>query len=224
MHVELAHKLFQSLPDFDCLTELVLGALPEINDWEIVAEALTASKTLEKVTWTLIGERGDGWARALGAGLCSDTPLSSVDLRICGRMSETALQAFEKLLLNKSLFSVSVIVMGDMPDSLDLALARCLTGQTVVKSLELCVNEKPSFCCANLIERGIVKNTSLSKLVLSLRGERPENWQAIVENLNVQLAEKSTVTFEIYPNTLSQVTATQLRDFRPGVIKYGLFE
>ena len=45
-----------------------------------------------------------------------------------------------------------------------------------------------------------------------------------MENLNVQLAEKSTVTFEIYPNTLSRVTATQLRDFRPGVIKYRLFE
>ena len=224
MTVKLAHELFQNLPDFGCLTELVLAAVPEINDWEIVSEALTASKTLEKVTCTLIGERGDGWARALGAGLCADTPLSSVDLRICGRMSETALQAFEKLLLNKSLFSVSVIVLGDMPDSLALTLARCLTGQTAVKSLELCVNEKPSFYCADLIERGIVKNTSLSKLVLSLRGERPDNWQAILENLNVQLAEKSTVTFEIYPNTLSQVTATQLRDFRPGVIKYGLFE
>ena len=38
------------------------------------------------------------------------------------------------------------------------------------------------------------------------------------------MAEKSTVTFEIYPNTLSRVTATHLRDFRPGLIKYGLFE
>ncbi|XP_015777735.1 PREDICTED: uncharacterized protein LOC107355670 [Acropora digitifera] len=224
MTVKLAHELFQSLPNFACLTELALAAVPEINDWEIVSEALTASKTLEKVTCTLIGERGDGWARALGAGLCADTPLSSVDLRICGRISETALQAFEKLLLNKSLFSVSVIVLADMPDSLALTLARCLTGQTAVKSLELCVNEKPSFYCADLIERGIVKNTSLTKLVLSLRGERPDNWQAIVENLNVQLAEKSTVAFEITPNTSSQVTATQLRDFRPGMIKYGLFE
>ncbi|XP_067023530.1 uncharacterized protein [Acropora muricata] len=221
---ELAHDLFQSLPDFASLTELMLPDGPEINDWEIVAKALTASKTLEKVTCTLIGERGDGWARALGAGLCADTPLSSVDLRICGRMSETALQAFEKLLLNKSLFSVSLIVMGDMPDSLALTLARCLTGQTVVKSLELCVNEKPSFCCANLIERGIVENTSLSKLVVSLRGERPENWQAIVENLNVQLAQKPTVTFEISPNTFRPVTATQLTDVLPCVVKYGYFE
>ena len=222
--VELAHELFQSLPDFACLTELVLPDVPEISNWEIVAEALTASKNLEKVTCTLLGERGDSWARALGAGLCADTPLSSISLRICGRMGDTALQAFEKLLLNKSLFSVSVIVVRDMPDSLALTLARCLTGQTVVKSLELRVSEKMSLYCANLIERGIVKNTSLSKLVVSLDGERPDNWPAIVENLNVQLAEKSSVAFEIYPNIFSPVTATQLTDVCPYVIEYGFFK
>ena len=224
MNVELAHGFFQSLPDVAGLTELVLPDVPEINDWEIVAVALTASKTLEKVTCTLLGERGDGWARALGAGLCAETPLSSISLTICGRMGETALQAFEKLLLNKSLFSVSIIVLGDMTDSLALTLARCLTGQTVVKSLELRVIGELSFCCANLIERGIVKNTSLSKLVVSLDGERPDNWQGIVENLNVQLAEKSSVTFEIYPNTFSPVTATQLTEVRPYMIEHGFFK
>ena len=222
MTVKLAHELFQSLPDFGCLTELALAAVPEINDWEIVAEALTASKTLEKVTCILVGERGDGWAMALGAGLCADTPLSSVNLTICGRMSETALQALENLLLNKSLSSVSFIVKGDMPNSLAVTLARCLTGQTAVKSLELRVSGKLSFCCAYLIERGIVKNNSLSNLVLCFHGELPDNWQAIVENLNVRLAEKTTVTFEIYPNTFSQATATQLTDLRPCVINYGL--
>ena len=224
MGVKLAHELFQSLPDFASLTELALPDLPEMTDWGIVAEALTASKTLETVGCILLAERGEGWARALDAGLSADTPLSSVDLTICGPMSETALQAFEKLLLSKSLYSVSVIVVGDMPDSLDLILARCLTGQTVVKSLELRVNGKLSFCCANLIERGIVKNTSLSNFVFSLYGELPDNWQAIVNNFDVQLAEKSTVTFEIYPNNFSQVTATQLTDVRPHVLKYGLFE
>ncbi|XP_015777737.1 PREDICTED: uncharacterized protein LOC107355671 [Acropora digitifera] len=222
--LELGYELFQSLPEIAGLTELVLPDVPEIDDWEIVAEALTASKTLEKVTCTLLGERGDGWARALGAGLCAETPLSSISLRICGRMGETALQAFEKLLLNKSLFSVSVTVVGDMTDSLALTLARCLTGQTVVKSLELSVIGELSFSCANLIERGIVKNTSLSKLVVSLDGERPDNWQGIVENLNVQLAEKSSVTFEIYPNTFSPVTATQLAEVRPYVIEHGFFK
>ena len=161
----------------------------------------------------LLGERGEGWARALDAGLCADTPLSSVNLTICGPMSETALQALENLLLNKSLSSVSVTVDGDMSYSLAVTLSRALAGQTALKSWSCRVNGKLSFCCANLIERGIVKNNSLSNLEFSLYGERPDNWQAIVENLNVRLAEKSTVTFEIYPNTFSQVTATQLMRF-----------
>ena len=224
MDVELAPELFQSLPDFASLTELVLPAIPETIDWDIVAEALTASKVLERVTFTLFGERRDGWARALDAVLCATTPLSSVELRIFCRMGETALQALENLFLNKSLSSVSVIVEGDMSHSLAVSLSRALAGEGAVKSLELRVNGKLSFCCANLIEQGIVKNNSLSNLVVSLRGERPDNWQAIVENLNAQLAEKSSVTFEIQPNTFSPVTATHLTDVGPCVINCGLFE
>ena len=224
MPVELAHELFQSLPDFAFLTELALPDVPDVTDWGIVAEALTTRKTLETVGCFLLGERGEDWARALDAGLCADTPLSSVNLTICGPMSETGLHALENLLLNKSLSSVSVIVEGDMSHSLAVTLERCLTGQLAAKSLECRVNGKLSFCCANLIERGIVKNNSLSNLVVSLRGELPNNWQAIVENLNVRLAEKTTVTFEIYPNSLSQVTATQLTNFRPCVINCGFFE
>ena len=222
--VESARELFQVLPDFASLTKLALPGVPEMTDWGIVAEALTTSKTLETVGCVLLGERAEGWARALDAGLCADTPLSSVNLTICGPMSETSLQALENILLNKSLSSVSIIVEGDMPDSLAVTLERCLTGQTAVKSLELRVYGKLSFCGANLIQRGIVKNNSLSNLVFYLYGERPDNWHAIVENLNVRLAEKSTVTFEIYPNTLSQVTASQVTDFRPSAIKYGLFD
>ena len=139
-------------------------------------------------------------------------------------MSETGLQAFENRVLNKSLSSVSVSVEGDMPDSLAVTLSRALAGQTALKVLKLRVNGKLSCCCANLIERGIVKNNSLSKLELRLYGELPDNWQAIAENLNVRLTEKSTVTFAIYPNTLSQVTATKLTGFRPCVMKYGFFE
>ena len=173
------------------------------------------------MAFILIGERGDGWARALDAGLCADTPLSSVDLTISGQMSETALQALENLLLNKSLSSVSLIVEGDMSYSFAVILSRALAGETAVKSLELRVNGKLSFCCANLIERGIVKNNSLSNLVVSLRGALPDNWQPIVENLNAQLAERSSVTFEIYPNPFSPVTAIQLRDVLPCGVDYG---
>ena len=226
MNVELAHELFEILPDFASLTKLALPDVPEMTDWRIVAEALTTSKTLETVSCILWGDRGKGWFRAFDAGLCADTPLSSVHLTICGLLKETALQALENLLLNKSLSSVSVIVKGDMSYSLADTLSRALAGQTALKVLELRVDGKLSFCGANLIERGIVKNSSLSKLKLSLNGELPDNWQAIAENLNVRLAEKSTVTFEICPNTLSQVTATEFSmiGFRPCVGKYGLFE
>ena len=224
LDVESAHELFHILPDFASLTELALPDVPDMTDWGIVAEALTTSKTLETVGCFLLGERGEGWARALDAGLCADTPLSSVDFTICGPMSETALQALENLLLNKSLSSVSVIVKGDMSHSLAVTLSRVLSGQTAVKLLDLSIFGKLSFCCANLIEQGIVKSNSLTNLAFSLHGELPDYWQPIVENLNVRLAEKSTVTFEIYPNTLSQVTATQLTDVRPYVINCGFFE
>ena len=224
MDDKFARELFQSLHSFASLTELALPALPENTDWGIVAEALTTSKTLEKVGCFFLGERSEGWARTLDAGLCADTPLSSVNLTIFGPMSEAGLQALEKLLLNKSLFSVSVKVKGDMSYSLAVTLSRALAGQTALKVLELRVEGKLSFCCGDLIEQGIVKNSSLSKLDVSLDRELPDNWQAIVENLNVLLAEKSTVTFEICPNTFNQVTATQLTDVRPCVRKYGLFE
>ena len=221
---EAAREFFQILPDFASLKKLKLPDVPKMTDWGIVAKALTTSKTLQTVGCILLAERGEVWARALDAALCADTPLSSVHLTICGPMKETALQALESFLLNKSLSSVSVIVERDMSYSLAVTLSRALAGETAVKSLELRVNGKLSFCCADLIERGIVKNNSLSNLVFSVWGERPDNWQAIVENLNVQLAEKSSVTFEIYPNTFSPVTATQLPDVLPCVAIYGVFE
>ena len=224
LDVELALELFEVLPDFASLTRLVLPDVPEMIDWGIVAEALTTSKTLETVRCILLGERGEGLIRALDAGLCADTPLSSVGLTICGPMSKTGLQALEKLLLNKSLTSVSVDVDGDMSYSLAVTLSRALAGQTALKDLKLRVKGKLSFCCANLIERGIVKNNSLSKLLVSLNREFPDNWQ-IVENLNVRLTEKSTVALEMYPNTFRQVTAHDFRDICADcVINYGLFE
>ena len=219
-----AHQLFNSLPVFASLTELSLPDVPEMTDWGIVTKALTTSKTLERVGCFLLGENGEGWTRALDAGLCADTPLASVSLRICGPMNETALQALENLLLNKSLSSVSIIVEGDMSHSLAVSLSRALTGQTAVKSLELRVKGQLNFCCANLIEWAMVRNNSLSNLVFSIHGEPPDNWQAIAENLNIRLTEKSTVTFELYPNSFSQLTATQLTDVRPCVINYGFFK
>ena len=223
--VGVAHELFEILPDCASLTSLWLPDIPGITDWGILAEVLTTSKSLETVGCVLFGERGEGCARALDAGLCADTPLSSVSLTICGLMSETGLQALENLWSNKSLCCVYVIVRGDMSYSLAVTLSRALAGQTALKSLKLYVVGKLSSSCANLIEQGIVKNNSLSNLVCDLRGGLPDNWQAIVENLNVRLTEKSTVTFEIYPNTFRQVTDDDTRYFRKNCVKTdGLFE
>ncbi|XP_015751533.1 PREDICTED: uncharacterized protein LOC107331457 [Acropora digitifera] len=61
---------------------------------------------------------------------------------IYGRMSETALQALENLLLNKSMSSVSVLVKGDMPNSLAVTWQDALQ---VVK-LELRFDGRLSFC------------------------------------------------------------------------------
>ena len=224
LNVQSADELSQSLPDFASLTELMLPDVPEMTVWRNVAEALTTNKTLETVGCILWGERGEGWARALDAGLRADTPLSSVNLTICGPVSETVLQALENLLLNKSLSSVCVIVEGDMSHSLAVTLSRALSGRTAVKSLDLSIFGKLSFSCGKLIERGIVKNNSLRNLEFSLRRELPDYWQAIVENLNVRLAKKSTLLFKIYPNTFSQVTATQLTEFLPRKIKSRFFE
>ena len=58
-----AHERVQSLLDFASLTDLVLPYVPEINDWKIVAEALSASTTLKKVTY--FGRREGCW---LGRG------------------------------------------------------------------------------------------------------------------------------------------------------------
>ncbi|XP_074610442.1 uncharacterized protein LOC141864547 isoform X5 [Acropora palmata] len=224
MDVELALELFKVLPVFTSLTELALPDVPEMTDWGIVAEALRTNETLETVRCILLGERGEGLIRAFDAGLCADTPLSTVRLTICGPMSETGLQALETLLLKKSLTSVSVKVEGDMSYSLAFTLSKALAGQTALKNLKLRVKGKLSFCCANLIERGVVRNNSLSKLVVSLDRECPDNWQ-IVENLNKRLTEKSTVTLEMYPNTFRQVTAHDFRDVCADCVKmYGLFE
>ncbi|XP_068751416.1 uncharacterized protein [Montipora capricornis] len=190
------------ISDFTSLSELTLPSL-------YCAELLTTrSKTLQKVTVTLSNELSDGWARSLEAGLCAVTPLSSVGLRIRGSLSQTAIKAFENLLYNRYLSSLSLFLCEDMQDSLAVALATGLAGQIAVKVLDLCVNGKLSLYGANLIERGIVKNNSLTKLIVSLRGEVPDNWQAV--GRNIRSKREISTSIALYPNTVCKVTAAQV--------------
>ena len=212
-------QFFQDISKFTSLLELTL---PSAVESEIAAEYLTTNKTLEKVTFALVDESDEGWAKALDAGLCADTPLSSVGVRIHGSLSPTALRALKNLLFNKSLSSLSIYICGDMQDSLAEALATSLEGQIAVKVVDLCVNGKLSLYGANLIERGIVENNSRTKLIVSLRGEVPDNWQAVGRNIYSLLGEKTSASFTLSPNTFGEVTASPLTRCCPFEMKDGL--
>ena len=189
---------------------LILPALSYSIDRAEVGEVLRASKTLEKVTFTLSAELGEGWASALDVGLGADSSLSSVGLTIDGMLTQSALQAVENLLFNKCLSSLSIAVYGDVQESLVKALAGGLAGKGVVKFLDLCVNGNLSFDGASLLEEGILSNGSLTNLKISVIGEPPVNWQDVGENLHAKLAKEGVVS-SIYPNIFSTVKGSQVR-------------
>ena len=188
---------------------LILPAVNYSIDRAEVGKVLRASKTLEKVTFTLSTGRGQSWARALDVGLSADSSLSSVGLRIYGVLNQSALQAVENLLFNKCLSSLSIAMYGDVQESLAKALAGGLAGNSAAKFLDLCVNGKLSFDGACSLEESILRSGSLRNVKISVNGELPVNWQAVGENLHAKLAKKGVV-FSIYPNTFSQVKGSQV--------------
>ncbi|XP_044171112.1 LOW QUALITY PROTEIN: uncharacterized protein LOC122955373 [Acropora millepora] len=162
------------------------------------------NKTLrEKLTFALFADLGESVSKV------PDFGFSSVCLRICGSLSSSSLQDVENLLLHKCLRSLSITVCGDAQESLVEALARGLAGESAVKFLDLCVNGSFSVRGAYLLEKGILRNRSLTNIKVSLKGEPPENWQAVAKNLRAQFAEKAIVS-EIYPNTFSKVKDSQV--------------
>ena len=162
------------------------------------------NKTLgEKLTFTLFANVERGVSEV------PDFGLSSVRLRICGSLGSSSLKDVENLLLHKCLCSLSITVCGDVQESLVVALARGLEGESAVKFLDLCVNGNFSFRGASLLEQGILRNRSLTNVKISVNGEPPENWQAVAKNLRAQFAERAIVS-EIYPNTFSKVKDSQV--------------
>ena len=188
---------------------LMLAAVSDRIDRAEFGEALRASKTLEKVTFTLSPERGEGWASTLDAGLGADSSLSSVGLKIYGMLTQSGLQAVETLLFNKCLSTLSITICGDVQKLLAKTLARGLAGKGAVKFLDLCVNGNLSFDGAYLLEDGILRNGSLRNVKVSVNGELPVNWQGVGENLQAKLAKKGVVS-SIYPNTFSIVKGSQV--------------
>lgn len=101
---------------------------------DIVGNGLAANKTLTTVTLELIDEGGDAWARTLEKGLSGDKLLKSIVLKIYGSMSDTAIQALNRVLVNKFLTSLVMTIYWDMQDSVATAVGEGLAMQTALKS------------------------------------------------------------------------------------------
>ena len=212
---KLAEVVVKGLSASTSLSEFALTVrLPSHYDNSlIVGKGLAASKTLTKATFELGGECSEAWVNALATGLSADTPLTSVVLRIFGSVSDTTTQALKRLLSNKSLTSLSLIICGDMQDQLAAALGKALSEQTFLNSLDVQVNGNLSLSGAHFLEKGLIENHSLNTLRAFVYGELPENWQTFVDNLRA--AKRSQVFFAFHPDTCSTVAGNQVVQFRP---------
>ena len=222
MEPDLAKALHNGLSGNMTLSEFALQVSDSIHYDAAVAigESLAVRKALSKVTLQLDKVWGENWTSAIEPALSADTPLKSVDLQVRGSLSDTAVYGLGKLLSNKALSSFSLDIFGDMQEREAAAISRGITGQTAVKSLDLSVNGKLSLSCANVLQNSLLENRSLNDLVLNVRGEIPDNWQSVVENL--RSVKKGSVSCTFHPDPGSSVTCDQVAHFCPAVVEKGL--
>ena len=222
MKPDLAKALHNGLSGNTTLSEFTLQVSDSIHYDAVVAigELLAVRKALSKVTLQLDRVWGENWTSAIEPALSADTPLKSVDLQVRGPLSDTAVYGLGKLLSNKALSSFSLDIFGDMQEREAAAISRGITGQTAVKSLDLSVNGKLSLSCANVLQNSLLENRSLNDLVLIVRGEIPDNWQSVVENL--RSVKKGSVSCTFHPDPGSSVTCDQVAHFCPAVVEKGL--
>ena len=218
----LANALHNGLSGNKTLSEFILQVRYSIRYDEAVAigKLFAACKTCRKVTFHLDRVWGETWAKAIEPALCADSPLKSVNLQVRGSLSDTAVYGLGKLLSNKALTSFSLNIFGDMQEWEAAALSRGIARQTAVKSLDLSVNGKLSLSCANVLQNSLLENRSLNDLVLIVRGEIPDNWQSVVENL--RSVKKGSVSCTFHPDPGSSVTCDQVAHFCPAVVEKGL--
>ena len=218
----LANALRNGLFGNATLTELTLQIFDSISCDAafVIGELLAGCIALNKVTFHLDRVWGETWASAIEPALSADIRLKSVDLNVRGSLSDTAVPGLGKLLSNKALATFSLNIFGDMQEWEVASISRGIAQQTAVKSLDISVNGKLSLSCANVLQSGLLENRSLNDLVLNVRGEIPDNWQSVVENL--RSVKKESVICTFHPDPGSSVTCNQVVHFRPAMVERGL--
>ena len=92
--------------------------------------------------------------------------------------------------------------------------------QTALRSLAFRVDGNLSLSGVNALQNSLLENRSLSDLVLNVRGEIPDNWKSVVENL--RSLKKGSVSCTFHPDPGSSITCDQVAHFCPAVVEKGL--
>ena len=192
-----------------------------ISSDEVVAigDSLAANKTLTIVTFKLPCGILKDYVAILDRGLSADTPLTSVVLKLFGSWTETEAEHLRKILLNRSLTSLSLTVVEDMHDSLATSVSEGLTANPSLKSLALIVCGNVSYTGLSLLKESILGNKFLESLELKVFGELPTNWANICGTLLSTM--RSTTSFTVYPNATGMVGNSQVAFLCP-VLKENL--
>ena len=199
-------RLYNWLSASKSLSELTLKSLCDDSEDVplLLCNGLASCQSLTKVKFTLSDRNSGAYFNAVDIGLSADNPLSSaVVLEIYGPMSHTEIQALQKLLTNKSLISLSLHICGDVRDLLVTAVSNALAKQTSLKSIDLRLGGKLSSSGVNILQKGLLENTSLNYFKVVVLGEVPDNWQSVMETL--YSAKKSLVTYVFCPNTVGKI-------------------
>ena len=200
-------------------TQQVSGSIP-CDAAVVIGEWLAATKSLKKVTFLLDVVQDETWASAIETGLSADTAFTSVVLEVRGPMSNTAIHALGRLSSNKAMASFSLNNYGDLQDLAAAVISRGFARQTALESFDLSVNGNLSLSGANVLHGSLLENRSLNNLKLFVRGEIPDNWQSVLENL--RLVKKESVNCAFHPDPGGSVTCNQVAHFRPAVVENGL--
>ena len=199
-------RLFKCLSASKSLSEFTLNLSLSTDEdvFSRLCNGLALCKTLRKVKFSVNGEESGKYINAVETGLSPDTPLTSaIVLEIYGSMSFSAIQALQKLLMNKSLISHTLHICGDVHDYLGAALSEALARQTGIKFFDLCLSGKLSSAGAGSLKKGLLKNNSLNYVKVVVHGELPDKWQSVVETL--YSTKKPLVTYALYPNTWDNI-------------------